>query len=116
MYKNVLLNKKSQIYHRSVMKEKQNIGINLFQLAVFLDVDEKHFYNFVINNSVYCFQCRGIASKGIEVEEIYLTERNDIRVQGRCRICKGTVGRLFAFGDKKEFDEKACRLRESISP
>lgn len=114
MYKNVLLNKKSQIDHRSPMKVKQHIEINLFQLAVLFNADEKHFYNFVIDNSVYCLQCRGIAREGIEVEEIYLTERNDIRVQGRCRICKGTVGRLFAFGDNKEFDEKACRLRESI--
>ncbi|MCE5206621.1 MAG: hypothetical protein LLF80_11035 [Porphyromonadaceae bacterium] len=116
MYKNVLLNKKSQIDYWSPMTEKQHIGINLFQLAVLLDVDEKLFYNFVINHSVYCVKCRGIASKGIEVEEIYLTERNDIRVQGRCRICNGSVGRLFAFGEKKEFDEKAYRLRKSIGP
>jgi peptide methionine sulfoxide reductase MsrB len=48
------------------------------------------------------------------VEEMYLTDLNDIRVWGRCRKCKGEVGRIFEYGENKEFYEKACRFRESI--
>ena len=96
------------------MKRFPELKINQFQLAVLLDEVKKHFFNFVIENNVYCCQCRGFAKEGVEVERIYLNSVNDIRVEGRCRKCGGEVSRLFEFGGKKEFDEKACRLRESI--
>ena len=91
------------------------IKINSFQLAVLLDEGKKLFYRFVIENLVFCAQCRETAHEGIEVTEVYLTALNDVRVQGRCRKCNGEVIRLFAFGGNKAFYEKACRLRESIS-
>jgi len=96
------------------MKRLPEITLNQFQLAVLLDEEERHFYNVVIDNYVYCCHCRGVEIEGIDVEEIYLTDLNDIRVVGRCRKCGGEVARLLEFGGKKEFDEKACRLRESI--
>jgi|SRR5690554_5468324 Zn-finger nucleic acid-binding protein len=96
------------------MKGLPEIPINLFQLAVLLDEVERHFYNVVIDSYVYCAQCRGVASEGVEVEKIFLNSVNDIRVEGRCRKCNGEVGRLFEFGEIKEFYEKACHFRESI--
>lgn len=96
------------------MKRLPEITLNQFQLAVLLDEEERHFYNVVIDNYVYCAQCKGFAKEGVEVEKICLNSVNDIWVQGRCRKCGGEVARLLEFGGKKEFDEKACRLRESI--
>jgi hypothetical protein len=96
------------------MKRLPEITINPFQLAVLLDETERNFYSVVIENYVYCSHCRGVAIEGVDVEEMYLTDLNDIRVVGRCRKCEGEVGRLFEFGEKKEFYEKACRFRESI--
>jgi hypothetical protein len=96
------------------MKRFPEIMLNQFQLAVLLDEEERHFYEVVIDNYIYCAQCRGLAKEGVEVERICLNSVNDIRVEGRCRKCGGEVARLFEFGGKKEFDEKACRLRESI--
>lgn len=96
------------------MKELPEIPVNRFQLAVLLDEEERHFYNVVIDNYVYCAQCRGFAKEGVEVERICLSGVNDIWVKGRCRKCGGEVARLLEFGGKKEFDERACRLRESI--
>jgi hypothetical protein len=96
------------------MKRFPELKINQFQLAVLLDEEERHFYNVVIDNYVYCAQCRGLAKEGVDVEAVYLTNLNDIRIEGKCRKCRGEVGRLFEFGAKKEFYEKACRLRESI--
>ena len=97
------------------MKELPEIPINRFQLAVLLDELEKHFYNFVLENLVYCIQCRGFAAEGVEVETLFLDSLNDIRVEGRCRKCGGRVARLFEFGAKKVFNEKAHRFRKSIS-
>jgi hypothetical protein len=96
------------------MKRLPEITINPFQLAVLLDETERNFYSVVIEHYVYCSHCRGVAIEGVDVEEMYLTDLNDIRVVGRCRKCEGEVGRLFEFGAKKEFYEKACRFRESI--
>ncbi|HHT35321.1 MAG: hypothetical protein WCZ71_05330 [Proteiniphilum sp.] len=96
------------------MKELSEIQINQFQLAVLLDEEERHFYNVVVESFIYCSQCRGFAGEGVEVESIYLDSLNDIRVEGCCRKCGGRVARLFEFGEKKEFQEKACRFRESI--
>lgn len=90
------------------------ITINSFQLAVLLDEAEKHFYNFVIENLVFCAHCREIANEGVEVVEVCLTELNDVRVRGRCRKCHNEVIRLFAFGGNEKFYAKASRLRESI--
>lgn len=96
------------------MKELTEIPINQFQLAVLLDDEERHFYNMVVEGFIYCPQCRGVAGEGVEVENIFLNSVNDIRVEGRCRKCGGRVARLFEFGEKKKFDEKASRFRESI--
>lgn len=97
------------------MKELPEIPINRFQLAVLLDELEKHFYNFVLENLIYCIQCRGFAADGVEVEKLFLDSMNDIRVEGRCYKCGGRVARLFEFGGKKEFNEKARRFRKLIS-
>ncbi len=96
------------------MKSLPEITINSFQLAVLLDEAEKNFYNFVIENLVFCAHCREIATEGIEVTEVCLTAMNDVRVRGRCRKCNNEVIRLFAFGGNEMFYAKACRLRESI--
>ena len=96
------------------MKRLPEIAINPFQLAVLLDVVEKHFYSVVIENYVYCAQCRGFANKGIDVEEIVLTDLNNIRVRGRCRRCRGEVGRLFEYGENRDFYGRARRLRETL--
>lgn|GEM_PF-616669 len=102
------------IVQRMRMEKLPEIKINSFQLAVLLDEAKKLFYKFVIENLVFCAQCRETAHEGIDVTEVYLTASNDVRVRGRCRKCDGEVIRLFAFGGNKMFYEKACRLRESI--
>lgn len=96
------------------MRSAPEITINSFQLAVLLDDAEKHFYNFVIENLVYCAHCREIASEGVEVKEVCLTRMNDIWVKVRCRKCHNDVVRLFTFGSNEKFYEKANKLRESI--
>lgn len=97
----------------SFMKKLPEITINPFQLGVLLGKVEKHFYSVVIENYVYCAQCRGFANEGIDVEEIVLTDLNNIRVRGRCRKCNGEVARLFEYGENKDFYGKARRFRES---
>ncbi len=99
-----------------VMKRVPEIKINIFQLAVLLDEEEMYFYNLVLKNNVYCSRCRGAAENGVEVKEMFLTDLNDIRVQGSCQKCGGEVARIFEFGEKKEFQQKATRFRESIKP
>ncbi len=47
------------------MRSLPEITINAFQLAVLLDEAEKHFYNFVMENLVFCAQCRDIANEGV---------------------------------------------------
>lgn len=98
------------------MKKLPELKINQFQLAVLLDEEEKYFYHLVIDNNVYCSRCRGAAKNGVEVKEMFLTDLNDIRVRGSCQKCGGEVARIFEFGEKKEFQQKATRFRESIKP
>ncbi|HBG57527.1 hypothetical protein [Proteiniphilum sp. UBA1028] len=97
------------------MKKPPEIKINKFQLAVLLDKVNKEFYHFVIANSVYCSNCNAIAVEGIEVDEVFLTDLNDIKVRGRCRVCNGEVARLFEFGKDREFYDKANKLRDLSS-
>lgn len=98
------------------MKKLPELKINRFQLAVLLEKEEKYFCNLVIENNVYCSECRGAAKNGVDVKEIYLTELNDIIIRGNCRKCGGEVARIFEFGEKKEFQRKANRFRDSIKP
>lgn len=97
-----------------MIKRPPENKINQFQLALLLDDKEKQFYNYVIANNIYCSQCRGIASEGIVVDEIFLTDLNDIRVRGRCKVCNGEVGRLFEYGENKDFYDKVSLFRNSI--
>src|SRR5690554_3380760 len=98
------------------MKKLPELKINQFQLAVLLDEEEKYFFHLVIRSNVYCSSCRGVAENGVDVKEICLTNLNDIRVRGNCRKCGGEVARIFEFGEKKDFQAKANRFRDSIKP
>jgi len=61
------------IVQRMCMEKLPEIKINSFQLAVLLDEAKKLFYRFVIENLVFCAQCREYAHEGIDVTEVYLT-------------------------------------------
>lgn len=96
------------------MKKQSEIKINQFQLAVLLDETDKEFFKRIISHNVYCLNCRNFAQNGVEIEEIFLTRLNDVRVHGKCKVCKGEVRRLFEFGDEGNFNNKAKKLRKSI--
>ena len=96
------------------MSKQSEIKINEFQLAVLLDEPDKDFFKCVISHSVYCLNCSDVAKNGVDITEVYLTELNDIRVHGKCKICNGDVRRLFEFGEEDRFNNKAKKLRKSI--
>lgn len=96
------------------MKKQSEIRINQFQLAVLLDEADKEFFKRIISHNVYCLNCRGFVQKGVDIEEIFLTRLNDVRVHGKCKVCKGEVRRLFEFGEEDSFNNKAKKLRKSI--
>ena len=95
------------------MNRSPEMLINRFQLALLLNNAQKHFYNEVLANNVFCSHCGEIAKKGIVVEEIYLTRLNDIMVRGTCKVCNGKVARIIEFGEDKNFCEKANNFRNS---
>lgn len=96
------------------MKTHLDVKINTFQLSSLFDEIEEKFYNHVVTNHIYCSHCYQMANKGVTVDEIYLTPQNDVQVLGRCNRCNGDVGRLFEFGTRVEFKQKALKLRASI--
>lgn len=96
------------------MKVHPEIEINKFQLGVLLTGLDKKFYQIIIENNVFCSYCNSFAFKGIFVDKIYLTKVNDVKIFGRCKICKTEVVRFFEFGNEEEFRVKANKLRESI--
>lgn len=96
------------------MKRPPEIQINQFQLARLLDEELMGFYKEVLADNVFCAHCGGVAPKGITVEQIYLTNLNDIMVHGTCKICNGKVSRIFEFGEDKAFYNKANDFRNSI--
>lgn len=98
------------------MKRLPELQINAFQLAVLLNEEEMYFYNLVLENNIYCSVCRDTASRGVDVKEKFLTDLNDVRVRGTCRVCMGEVGRLFEFGSNKDFQRRARSFRSSLSP
>ncbi len=100
---------------KQTMKRPPEIKINQFQLAILLDDDQKQDFKYLLEHGVYCTTCEGTAQKGIVVEEMFLTNLNDIAVQGTCKVCNGRVGRLMEFGEKKAFYDKAMNFRKSIS-
>ena len=96
------------------MKRPPEIKINQFQLAVLLNDEQKKFFDTVIADNVFCSQCGGTCTKGINISEIFLTDLNDIMVNGTCNTCKGKVARIMEFGEDKEFYDKAMDFRNSI--
>lgn len=96
------------------MRRRPEIQINRFQLGVLLTELDKKFFDCIVSYNIYCSHCRGLAVKGIFVDEIFLTNQNDIKINGRCKICSTEVSRLFTFGHEEEFTEKANMIRRSI--
>lgn len=96
------------------MKRPPEIQINQFQLALLLNDEQKKFFKMVVANNVFCSQCGGVAKDGISVNEMFLTNLNDILVKGTCNACKGKVARMMEFGEDEEFYNKAMNFRNSI--
>ena len=97
------------------MKRPPEIRINQFQLSVLLNDEQKNFLDVVIAGNVFCAHCGGLCKNGITVEEIFLTDLNDIHITGTCNICNGEVARLIEFGEDQEFFDKAMDFRKSIT-
>lgn len=97
------------------MKRPPEIQINQFQLSRLLDEEQMGFYKEVLAKNVFCSHCGGVASKGIVVQELLLTDLNDIMVRGTCKICNGKVARILEFGEDKTFYEEAMKFRTDIS-
>lgn len=96
------------------MKRPEEIKINRFQLAILLNDEQKKFFDTVMADNVFCVQCGGTCEKGITINEIFLTDLNDILVKGNCNTCKGNVARMMEFGEDKEFYNKVMDFRNSI--
>ena len=96
------------------MKRPPQIKINRFQLNFLLDDEQKDFFDSVIASNVFCSQCEGICKEGITINEISLTDLNDILVKGTCNTCKGKVARMIEFVEDKAFYERATDFRNSI--
>lgn len=96
------------------MKGPPEIPINQFQLALLLNDEQKKFFEMVIKSNVFCGQCGGAAIAGITINEMFLTDLNDILVKGTCKTCKGKVARMMEFGENKEFYNGAMVFRNSI--
>ena len=96
------------------INKPHEIQINQFQLAILLNDEQKQSYTFLLENGVICNQCGGISPKGIVVEEIYLTNLNDIMVRGKCKVCNEKVTRIMEFGEDKAFYENANFFRRAI--
>jgi len=97
------------------MSRPPEIPINQFQLAILLNDEQKVGYKFMLDMGVFCDHCGGRAENGIVVEEIFLTNLNDIMVRGTCKVCNGKVARIMEFGEDNTFYEKAMKFRKDIS-
>lgn len=97
------------------MKRPPEIQINQFQLVLLLNDEEKKSFEMVIADNVFCSHCGGVARAGISINEMFLTNLNDILVKGTCNTCNGKVARIMEFGESKEFYNKAMGFRNSIS-
>ena len=69
----------------------------------------------VTDTNVFCMTCSSVCEEGIKIDSIFLNELNDILVKGTCNKCGNNVARTLEFGENKEFNNKANKLRKSIS-
>ena len=97
------------------MTKQKDILLNIFQLNRLLSDKEKGGYEYLLQDGVYCSTCKDTCSQGVEVNEIYLSSLNDIKVQGICNKCGGKVTRIMEFGEDKAFFEKAKEFRKSLN-
>lgn len=96
------------------MNRPSEISINQFQLAILLNDEEKAVYKDILTKGVVCVHCGGLATHGIHVENIYLTQLNDIKIGGKCNVCNGKVARIIEFAENIEFYDKVMKFRKSI--
>ena len=96
------------------MRPLKDIPINHFQLTLLTTTSQKESIDKVIQGEIYCGHCPGICRQGVEVEQIYLTKLNDIRIEGYCNICLGRVGRVLELGQYKSFSGRATAFRKAI--
>ena len=96
------------------MKDKEEITLNHFQLNVLLDEEREKIYNHLLENGVFCNTCKDNCPEGVQVEQLFLTKQNDIKIKGKCKKCQSDVTRILEFGLDREFYKMADDFRESI--
>jgi len=96
------------------MSKLKEIQINPFQLKRLLNKEQWEGYNYLLEHGVFCTTCGGKTAEGIRVNEILLTDLNDILVHGICKVCGGKVARLIEFGEDEYFYDRANGFRDSL--
>ncbi|MCT4601754.1 MAG: hypothetical protein N4A59_02465 [Marinifilum sp.] len=96
------------------MRRFSEIKLNVFQLNILLNEEEKAAYDHIVQEGTYCVHCKEMCEEGVDVKENFLNEMNDILIKGKCKKCNGRVSRFIEYGEFDEFREKALRFRKSI--
>lgn len=97
------------------MENQPEIKLNAFQINVLLNDEEKETLEFMLdNNNVFCSTCLSSCKKGVDNKEYILDSRNDIMIEGNCKVCNGNVCRIIEFGENPDFNKKANDFRKSV--
>ena len=96
------------------MKKQKALKLNPFQLNVLLNEEEKQDFQFLLENGVYCNNCKAVCPKGVVDYTASLDDLNDIRIEGHCAACGHKVVRIMELGEDRSFFEKVMEFRQSI--
>ncbi len=96
------------------MIKLKELKLNLFQLNVLLNKEEKEGFEWLLNEGVYCMRCNDVCKDGVVNYSTRLDSWNNVIVDGRCATCGNSVCRVMEFGEDPGFFAKAIEFRESL--
>ena len=74
--------------------------------------DKFQFFEKITSSNIFCMNCTK-GTVGMIIQEVYLSNLNDIIARGTCKECGGGVARVLETGDDPKFYEKAMAVRKA---
>lgn len=95
------------------MPQDEEIELASLQFDNLLNKDQKEAFNFLLNNTVFCPNCRSICPNGVVDHITVLTDADEVLMKGKCAKCGSGVTRLMLIEEDSGFADRVKAIRNN---
>ncbi|WP_372645620.1 hypothetical protein [Ancylomarina sp.] len=95
------------------MPQNEEIELASTQFDNLLNNEQKEAFNYLLEHTVFCPNCRNICPQGVVDHITVLTDADEILMKGKCAKCGSGVTRLMLIEEDAGFKDRVKAIRNS---